>query len=188
MAKAFTLNLVMVAMALAAFGQTKEAKPGVGVLHSAGGKWTFEIDRNKLTDEAYGMFELKADERITDGISSDFPSFVIMCGGNADSPRWINSKLLIPVVLGMGDKRSPLGAPQQSVHLRADKKIHLHFWNIAGDYKTFFVDKSATKELINSNDARVAFRDANSHVQVADFSPAGLNREALAKACGSVFK
>ena len=53
------------------------------------------------------------------------------------SPQWLNSKLLSPVVLGMPDDRSPLGAPQQTVYLRADNKIHLHFWNMAEDFERF---------------------------------------------------
>jgi hypothetical protein len=99
-----------------------------------------------------------------------------------------NSKLLSPVVLGAGDQKSALGVPQQSVQLRVYKKIHLHFWNIAEDHKTLLVDKGATNELINSADARIAFRDPGGHVQAADFSPVSLNRDALTKAWGSVFK
>jgi hypothetical protein len=159
-----------------------------GISQTVGGKWTYELSEDKLTEVPYRLFVLKADGRMTDGIGSDFPSFVILCGGPEDSPGWINSKFLSPVVLGAGDQKSALGVPQQSVHLRADRKIRLHFWNIADDYRTLFVDKGATRELINSSDARIAFHDAAGHVQVADFSPAGLDRDALAKACGGVFK
>src|ERR1700692_4240631 len=43
---------------------------------NGGGKWTFRISEDKFTDALYGVFELVADRRITDGIGSDFPSFV----------------------------------------------------------------------------------------------------------------
>jgi hypothetical protein len=112
---------------------------------------------------------LAADSPIADAISSGIPSFVIMCGGN----RWINSKLVSPVVLASGKFGSALGVPQQLVYLRADNKLHLHFWNIADDYRVFFVDKGATKELINSRDARIQFHDSVNHTQVAQFSPVG---------------
>lgn len=154
----------------------------------AGGKWTYEIGEDKLTGALYGIFSLEADEPIADGIGSGLPSFVIMCGGRADSPHWLNSKVLSPVVLGMPDQQSPLGAPQQIVYLRADNKIHVHFWNMAEDFRMFFVDKGATKELLNSSIARIQFRDAGGHKQVAIFSPSGLNRDGLVKACGPVFK
>jgi hypothetical protein len=64
----------------------------------------------------------------------------------------------------------------------------MHFWNMAVDFRTFFVDKGAAKELLNSNDARIQFRDVSEHEQVALFSPAGIDREGLVKACGNVFK
>jgi hypothetical protein len=156
-------------------------------LLSAGGKWTYEVSENKLTGALYGILTLKADESITDGVSSGSPSFVVMCGGTEKSPKWFNSKLLSPVVLGMPDARSPGDAPQQIVYLRADDKIKLHFWNMADDFRTFFVDKGATKDLVKSTNARIQFRDAHGHKQVAVFSPTGLNREATRKACGSLF-
>jgi len=162
--------------------------PKTGGPQPAGGKWTYEIGEDKLTGALYGIFSLEADERITDGIGSASPSFVIMCGGPLDSPHWLNSKMLSPVVLRMPDTKSPFGAPQQAVYLRADNKIHLHFWNMAEDFRTFFVDKGATKELLNSRTARIQFRDASGDTQVAIFSPSGLNRDGLVKACGSVFK
>jgi hypothetical protein len=118
----------------------------------------------------------------------DFPSFVIMCGGTAKAPKWINSKLLSPVVLGKADITNAFDVPQQLVRLRADDKIHVHAWNMADDLRTFFVDKGATKELLNSKDARIQFRDASEHAQVAIFSPAEINRQMVMEACGDIFK
>ncbi len=140
----------------------------IRVPNAVGGKWTFETSED--TDAPYRLFVLRPDTRVTDGFSADFPSFILLCG-MPDSPRWINSKLLSPVVLGAGDQKSALGVPQQSVQLRAYRKIHLHFWNIAEDHKTLFVDKGATNELINSADARIAFRDAGGMFNWRIFRP-----------------
>jgi hypothetical protein len=59
---------------------------------------------------------------------------------------------------------------------------------MADDFKTFFVDKSATKELLNGHDVRIQFRDVSEHEQVATFSPAEIKLEILTKACGNAFK
>lgn len=180
-------TVVTLALVFTAFAQTRQ-RPEIGVPQSAGGKWTYEIGENKLTGELYGILTLTADEPITDGLASGPPSFIIMCGGAVNSPRWINSKVLSPIVLGLPNTRSAFGSPQQMVYLRADSKIHVHFWNMADDFRTFFVDKGATKELLNSRTARIQFRDASGHHQVAIFSPSELNRDVLVKACGNVFR
>jgi len=160
-----------------------------GKTFPAGGNWTFELSSDKLTGAAYGILELKADEQVTDGIATDYPRFIIMCGGTAASPRWINSKLISPVVLGMGDTHSPLsGSSQQFVILRADDKMHTHAWNIADDFHVLFVDKGATKEFTGSTKARIQFRDAGGHNQVAIFSPAGLDKTRAATVCGDIMK
>lgn len=184
------------------FGSASAAKPSsttsaaptpsesyAGKTFNAGGTWTFEVSEDKLTGAAYGIFELKADEQISDGIGSDYPRFIIMCGGSKQSPKWINSKLISPVVLGVGDTHSAFsGSPQQFVTLRADDKFHTHAWNIADDYRVFFVDKGATREFMNSGNARIQFRDASGHSQVAIFSPAGLDKTRAAIACGDIMK
>ena len=159
-----------------------------GETFPAGGKWSFEVSRDKLTGAAYGILQLKGDEPISDGIASDYPRFVIMCGGGA-SPKWVNSKLISPVVLGVGDTHSSFsGTSQQFVVLRSDDKFHTHAWNMADDFHVFFVDKGATKEFMNSTNARIQFRDASGHTQVATFSPAGLDKTKAAIACGEIMK
>ena len=175
----------IVLLSLAAMAENKYE----GRVFQAGGKWTFHISHDKLTGAEYGLFVLEADQNVTDGISSGKPEFVVMCGGSAKNPKWINSKLISPVVLGLPQTRSPFsGSPQQLVNLRTDDKIHGHFWNIADDYRTMFVDKGATREFLHSSEARVQFRDADGHDQVAVFTTAGLDRKRAAIACGEIMK
>jgi hypothetical protein len=59
-------------------------------------------------------------------------------------------------------------SPQQIVYLGADDKIKLHFWNMAEDFKTFFVDKGATKDLVKSTTARIQFWAPASSCVLAD--------------------
>jgi hypothetical protein len=159
-------------------------------IYPAGGKWNYSVSEDKLTGAQYGMFELLADEKLADGISAGYPSLVIMCGGTAAKPQWVNSKFISPVVLGRSDTQSVLSkAPQQTVLLRADNAFHAHFWNIAEDFHVMFVDKGATKEVLNTKtSARIQFRDSSEHKQVAIFSPAEINQKMLTAACGMVFK
>ena len=76
---------------------------------------------------------------------------------------------------------------QQYVVIRADSKLRSHVWNMADDFHTFFVDRHAAKELLESRDARIQFRDASEYQRVATFSPAGISEEMLTKACGKTF-
>lgn len=173
------LSLVLMS---AAFARNPEQ-----TTNNAGGKWAYKVSEDKLTGAQFGIFELTADEPMTEGIRSGFPLFTIMCGGG-NSPKWVNSKLLSPVVLGRPDISSAFDVPQQIVRLRADNKIKVHAWNIAEDFRTLFVDKGATREFLNSKDARIQFRDVSEHVQVAIFSPGEINRDMVNKACGNAFK
>ncbi|MDE2103735.1 MAG: hypothetical protein KGL39_41240 [Patescibacteria group bacterium] len=155
---------------------------------SAGGKWTVEASADKLTGQVRTIFSLVAVEAISDGISSSFPIFEIVCG-TGDSPRWIQSELDSPVVLGSSGFRSALSdAPQQMVQLRADSRIRAHFWNIAGDWRTFFVDRQATKEVMNGADVRIGFTDVHSYRRVAVFAADGLDRDKVAAACGKALR
>jgi hypothetical protein len=155
---------------------------------NAGGKWIYTIIEDKLTGAQFGVFGLPAIEPIGDGISSGTPVLIITCGGTAKSPHWVDSKFISLVVLGVSDGTSPLGVPHQLIVLRAGSKIHPHFWNMHGDFHTLFVDKGATKEFLDSQDARIQFRDASEHQQVAVFSPAGINRQMLNTACGKALR
>ena len=108
-----------------------------------------------------------------------------MCGGSGKTAHWINSKLLSPVVLGVPDKRSFTDEPQQIVILRTDSKIHIHEWNIDSESTMFWVDKGATKQLLEGKDVRVQFQKAISDPVVALFSPIGIDHGLLAIACGA---
>jgi len=171
-----------------AFPQSQAINGEMARERPAGGQWQFQVSSDAMTDAQYSVFTLKAEAEIGDGISEGFPEFIIMCGGSATKPRWINSKLLSPVVLGTPDDHSIGGVPQQSVVLRADGKFHAHFWNIGDDFKTLFVDRGATEELVLAKDARIQFRGADGLADVARFAPEGLNLRILGIACGKLIK
>jgi hypothetical protein len=96
-----------------------------GKVFKAGGKWTYNVSEDKLTGALYGVFELKANEALSNGFSSGIANFIIMCGGTAKAPRWINSKLVSPIVLGKPSEFT-VHAMQQMVMLRTDSKFHAH--------------------------------------------------------------
>ena len=158
-----------------------------GKVVNAGGKWTYKAsEKNKLTDAPSGRFYLFANEPITDGTASGTPAIIFECGGSVDHPRWLNAMLTSPVATGEPDHRSHNGMPQQTVLLRADNKVFKHYWDVeAGG---LFVNKEATKQLLDSTDARIQFRDSRGHQQVAIFSAGGIDRGMLTKACGMAFK
>jgi hypothetical protein len=146
----------------------------------AGGKWTYHAERDQMTDTYWHVFKLKADQEIVDGVLAGMPEFSITCGKG-----WRDSQLTVPVIIA-----------SDSVEVRADGKSHMRTWSVAQDRKAFFVDGSnwldmrrvpATKEILRSKDIRVKFEAYPGHYFVVQFSPAGINREMLLKACGSKF-
>ena len=146
----------------------------------AGGKWIYRAERDQMTDGYWHVFMLKAEESIADGILSGFPELRITCGTG-----WRDSQLSVPVVIA-----------SDSVEVSADGKLHGRKWSVATDRRTFFVDGSdwldmkripATKEILRSADIRVRFEAYPGHYLVARFSPAGINRAMLVKACGAKF-
>ena len=155
----------------------------------AGGKWTAEVTIDKFTSDPYTRFKLVADEQIRGGDESGLPSFTIECGKKEGKFQWINARLHSPVTLGRPNTGSWLtGAPQQTVRLRANDKYYKHNWTIAPTFHSFFVDKDATKELLNSAATRIEFRDRAERPQVVLFAPAGINKEMVNQACGKLIK
>jgi hypothetical protein len=156
---------------------------------SAGGKWIVEIQENKMTGALTEVLTLQADEALDSSLGSGFPVFVISCTGRVAKPKWLGSQLISPVLLGTPQIKPGLAGPhpQQTVWQRSDDKFHIHFWNQAADFKVLFVDRGATKDLLNSTNTRIQFRDIQEHQEVAIFSPGGIDREELVKACGESF-
>jgi len=58
-------------------------------------------------------------------------------------------------------------------------------WNVSSTFKLMTVDRGATKEIIQSKEARIQFRKANTESVVALFSPANLDLSLLGAACGA---
>ena len=146
----------------------------------AGGNWTHRISEDKFSGEKSEVFRILASEPLSDGPLSGTPVFDIMCRNE----KWLDSYLVVPVILGNGDWKSALGIPQMGVWMRHDGKKHYHFWNIAPDRKTMFADKGSTRDLLNASDVRIQFADINQYEQVALFNPSGIDRVQLNRACG----
>lgn len=68
--------------------------------------------------------------------------------------------------------------------MNVDGKIRVHTWNIASDFKRFYVDLKATRELLGGHQVRIEFFDYTEHTHVAVFSPSGLSAATIQNACG----
>jgi hypothetical protein len=144
-------------------------------LYPAGGKWMLQVRRDRMNDGYWFVFKLGAEERIKDGVLAGVPEVSITCG-----KEWRDTQLDVPVVIG-----------SEFVEIRADGKSHAETsWEVSADRKTFFVKGifhriTPTKEMLRASDYRVKFEAYPGHYFVARFSPAGIDRKMLIKACGS---
>jgi hypothetical protein len=157
---------------------------------SAGGKWLFSEGSNKMTGGTRSFFSIKSDVAISDAALKDKAMFVIVCVGAGKSASWVQSQLILPVLLSSDTKfHSTIGnIPQLMVSLRADDKLHIHFWNSLSHPRgggLLTADRGATKEVIGAALTRIEFRDYYRRDLVAAFASAGLDRQMLTNACGN---
>jgi len=167
------LRFFVVASLVAAYPVLAQNSP-------AGGKWTYRVEQDKMTDGYWSVFTLRAEQKIGDGLLSGVPEFTITCGKG-----WRDSQLNVPVVIA-----------SDWVEVRAEGKTHQREWGIGEDRRTFFVDGHdwldmkrvpATKEILRSADIRIKFEAYPGHYFVIQFSPGGIDRAMLNKACGAKF-
>jgi hypothetical protein len=145
-------------------------------LVAAGGNWVYRAERDQMTDGYWHTFTLKADGPVAEGITSGTPEITITCG-----KVWRDTRLDTPVVIA-----------SDVVELSVNgKKRFQPTWDLSSDRKSFFIkgigNIGATKEILRSADYRVRFEAYPGHYLVARFSPAGVDRQMLVKACGPKF-
>jgi hypothetical protein len=165
--------IVLVLLAASALAQT-----------SAGGKWTLSVMTDKMTDAKTEQFSLAADAEIEDiGIRS-LPTLNLLCSGNG---HFYIAPLRTGVVLSTSGLS---GDHLYQLRVRTDSKYTTMFWDRAADEKTVALSgggvmgKHWLKKVLNAKDVRVEIPTFSGYLLVAQFSPAGLNREMLARSCG----
>jgi hypothetical protein len=151
----------------------------------AGGKWMLTVVTDKMTDARTEQFYLSADSAIVDSGIASTPTLNLLCSG---SGRFNGAQLQTGVVLAVPDHPTSHLYP---VRVRLDSKQSTMFWNRFADSKTlglldsgFLGNKHEIAKLLKASDLRIQLPTFSGDSVVAQFSPAGLNREMLLKSCG----
>lgn len=121
-------------------------------------------------------FELQADNTLRDSRYYQ-PRVELYCeGGSLKHTAFVPGVRLAPP-----NRPGFWGQPQMEVRVRVDNSHFDHGWNWNGN--ALSMDKNTTRELIGADVFKIEFL-AYGGPQIAEFSPGGLNRERVAKACG----
>lgn len=143
---------------------------------NAGGNWTMYDAEDKMTAARKVRFELEADNFLRG--ADHKPRVVLFCTDGK---------------LSLGDFRPNVrisppnrpgfwGQPQMQVTVRVDNSHSSHGWNwVKGEFLA--MDKGTTRELIGANVFKVELPTSQG-VQIAEFSPAGLDAQLVSKSCG----
>jgi hypothetical protein len=144
---------------------------------NAGGNWSREEQKNALTDVPSIVFSLKANE------GEGYLAF--RCSGvGRFEEAWLDPGVVLdnsntmPRGLVGGDQ------PNQSVRVRVDNKMKLHFWFVSADLRALTIGKRDLEEVLKSRDYRVQFTEAFRGDNVRSFSPSGIDRQSVKTACG----
>jgi hypothetical protein len=150
----------------------QDEKDGV----SAGGKWMEFQSEDKMTAAKKVRFELLADNFFREDPEYK-PRVELFC---------TNGKLTLSdfnpgVRLGRPDYPGFWGQPKMEVTVRIDDFHDNHGWNwVRGHFLA--MDKGTTRGLIGANTFKVEVRTKGGP-QIAEFSPSGLNLDAVKQAC-----
>jgi hypothetical protein len=152
---------------------------------SAGGKWMLTLVTDKMTDVRTEQFYLSADAPIVDSGITSTPTLNLLCSG---SGRFNGAQLQTGIVLAVPDDPT---SHLYAVRVRLDSKESTMYWNRFADSKTlglldpgFLGNKHYITKLLKASDVRIQLPTFLGNAVVAQFSPAGLNREMVLKSCG----
>jgi len=142
---------------------------------SAGGKWWQSSSEDKMTAAKRVKFWLPADNFL-DG---DYrPAVSIFCSDG----KWTLSDFRPNGDLGRPNRPGFWGQPQMVVTVRVDNSHNRKNWNwVNGDFLA--MDKGTTRQLIGAKVFKIQFLSPRGP-RIAEFSPAGLNLQAVRMACG----
>ena len=178
MKRAFVLWVGLYAILAAPLSaQDKPANAGT----SAGGKWMEFASKDPMTNVSKTRFELEADNLLSDS-SDNKPRIDLFCKDNGKGSADFAAADFVPNVrLGPPNRPGFWGQPQLSVRVRADEKHSTHGWNwMNGSF--LGMDKGTVRELIDAKVFKIEFRTP-AGVDIAEFSPAGLNLDRVRHAC-----
>jgi hypothetical protein len=143
---------------------------------SAGGKWMEFGSRDKMTGVKKVRFDLLADNYLRE--DPDYkPRVDLFCS---------NGKLTFSdfdpgVKLGPPNRPGFWGQPQMEVMVRIDDSHGNHGWNWERGH-SLSMDKGTVRGMIGAQVFKVEIR-TRSGLEIAEFSPAGLNLDRMKQAC-----
>jgi hypothetical protein len=143
---------------------------------NAGGNWMMYQAEDKMTAARKVRFELEADNYLRG--ADHKPRVVLFCtGGKLSLGDFRPNAHIAPP-----NRPGFWGQPQMEVRVRVDDSHSNHGWNwVNGEFLA--MDKGTTRELIGASVFKVELPTPQG-VQIAEFSPAGLDSELVSKACG----
>jgi len=142
----------------------------------AGGNWTMFQAEDKMTAARKFRFELEADNYLRG--ADHKPRVVLFCNDGKLSLGDFRPN----VKISPPNRPGFWGQPQMEVTVRVDNAHSNHGWNwVNGEFLA--MDKGTTRELIGADIFKVELPTSQG-VQIAEFSPAGIDKELVSKACG----
>lgn len=156
-------------------GPAEEPQGYGGNSMSAGGNWTSYSSEDRMTAAHRTRFELMANNAPQ---SDDQARIILFCSdGKLELADFHpGSRLSRPNWPGFW------GQPQMHVLVRVDDKHDTHNWNwIRGHFLA--MDKGTTREMLGARLFRIEFQTPRGP-EIAEFSPAGIDLNAVNKACG----
>jgi hypothetical protein len=165
---AFAVGLILFCAAISAHAQAGST--------SAGGKWKEFDSQDEMTLVKKARFELEADNSLPGSESN--PKVILFCtAGKLELSDFRPNARIAPP-----DHPSFWGRPQMEVLVRVDEAHSNHGWNwVNGHFLS--MDKGTTREMLGAQVFKVEIQTPEGP-QIASFSPAGINQDRVAKACG----
>jgi hypothetical protein len=172
------LACVTLLCAVSAFAQSGAMSPYQGEKDgvSAGGKWMEFQSEDKMTGAHKVRFELVANNYFRE--DPNYPPRVdLFCENGKLRLADFNPGVRLPPP----NRPGFWGQPQLEVMVRIDETHGYHGWNWERGH-FLSMDKGTTRGLLGAQVFNIELPTASGR-QIAEFSPAGLNREEVGKAC-----
>ena len=172
------LACVTLLCAVSAFAQSGAMSPYQGEKDgvSAGGKWMEFQSEDKMTGAHKVRFELVANNYFRE--DPNYPPRVdLFCENGKLRLADFNPGVRLPPP----NRPGFWGQPQLEVMVRIDETHGYHGWNWERGH-FLSMDKGTTRGLLGAQVFNIELPTASGR-QIAEFSPAGLNREEVVKAC-----
>lgn len=163
--------------ALSSFAQSMSPNQGEKDGVSVGGKWMKFESEDKMTGAHKVRFELQADNYLKE--DPDYKPRVNLYCSNG---KYQFANFNPGTKLGPPNRPGFYGQPQQVVMVRVNDTHNYHGWNWLRD-RALSMDKGTVRELIGADIFKIEFGPHGGGHEIAEFSPGGLDQNAIRQAC-----